>query len=98
MNATSRARSKSSLALFMILAFGIPWIGWITAITTGPSKPFARILFYFGDGCSVAGLIATAYSSGRKGVVDLLKQAINLRVQQLWWMYAIFIPVLWLFF
>jgi len=86
---------ETPLAWFFVVAFGLPWIGWSSIRIFELNEPSAlrTALFYTGDFCSVAGLVAIYVQSGKAGVVDLLKRCVRIDVAPLWWLIAIFLPL-----
>ena len=79
----------------MLLAFGIPWAGWLTLAFSGVQEHWiVQALFFTGDACSVAGLVAACYDGGRAGAIDLLRRAVALRAPIFWWLYALCLPLL----
>jgi membrane protease YdiL (CAAX protease family) len=82
--------------LFIVLAFAVPWAGWISLAIFDVRQPWlVQTLFFTGDFCSVAGLIATYYAGGRPALIDLLRRAVSLRAPIVFWLYALCLPILW---
>jgi len=92
----SAPRPFTSTLLFTILAFAIPWAGWIALAIFDVHQPWlVQTLFFTGDFCSVAGLIATYHAGGRPALIDILRRAVRLRAPIVFWLYALCLPVLW---
>jgi uncharacterized protein len=91
------SKSRRAMILFFAIAFGAPWICWslLAAGIVPHDSAWARPLFYSGDFCSIAGLIAAGMASGRSGVTDLIGRAIDPRAPLLWWVAAIGAPLAW---
>jgi membrane protease YdiL (CAAX protease family) len=82
--------------LFIALAFAVPWAGWISLAIFDVRRPWlVQTLFFTGDFCSVAGLIATYYAGGRQAVIGLLGRTVSLRAPIVFWLYALCLPILW---
>jgi membrane protease YdiL (CAAX protease family) len=70
--------------------------GWLTLALCDVRRPWlVQALFFTGDVCSVAGLLAAYYAAGRAGVIDLLRRAVTLKAPIAWWLYALCLPFLW---
>jgi membrane protease YdiL (CAAX protease family) len=88
-------RRTVSLAIFFVIAFGIPWGTWIVlrvrhvAFTEGPPLAWMVGAAF----CSVAGLVATYVEGGLSGVKDLARRCVLYRVPVGWWLYALFLSV-----
>jgi len=84
--------------LFIILAFAIPWAGWLALTIFDVRRPWlVQTLFFTGDFCSVAGIIATYYGGGRAALISLLRRAVGLRAPIVFWLYALCLPLIWQF-
>jgi membrane protease YdiL (CAAX protease family) len=84
--------------LFIILAFAIPWAGWLALAIFDVRRPWlVQTLFFTGDFCSVAGIIATYYDGGRAALISLLRRAVSLRAPIVFWLYALCLPLIWQF-
>lgn len=88
---------RPALLLFFLIAFGVPWacwsvlaLGWVSA-----QSPWALALFYSGDFCSIAGLIAAQRAQGWRAVIDLIRRAVDPRAPLLWWGVALLAPLIW---
>jgi len=92
----STPRPFTSTPLFIVLAFVVPWAGWISLAIFDVRQPWlVQTLFFTGDFCSVAGLIATYHAGGRPAVIDLLRRSVSLRAPVVCWLYAFCLPILW---
>lgn len=87
---------KNPMLWFFLVAFGLPWLGWSSIKFFGMDEPSAlrTALFYTGDFCSVAGLVAMYVQAGKAGVIDLLKRCIRVNVAPVWWLIVIVLPFL----
>lgn len=88
------SRAKSGLLLYFLIACIPPWIGW-SLLTFGViphNSPWSGPMFITGEAASVAGLVVTFVTEGRKGVLRLLKQAVRGNVPLQWWLYALLVP------
>jgi membrane protease YdiL (CAAX protease family) len=85
---------KNPMVWFFVVAFGLPWLGWSSIKVFGLDEPSAlrTALFYTGDFCSVAGLVAMYLQAGKAGVIDLLKRCVRVNVSPLWWLIVIILP------
>lgn len=86
------ARSKQALVIFFVIAFGVPWTGWLVLYAFGGNAPYARALFFTGLACSLAGIVATAWDKGWQGIRDLFARALRLRAPLRWWAFALLVP------
>ncbi|RKZ07055.1 hypothetical protein DRQ32_10465 [bacterium] len=84
-----------SLRLFLVLAFGVPWLGWtlLALLKPDPEGALARVLFFSGNACSLAGLVAAWSSGGRAALGRLLRRCVRLRAPPTWWLLALLLPV-----
>lgn len=86
---------RQSLWLFVLIGFGLPWIGWsIIAITGMGTSPLRTALFYTGDFMSVAGLVATYRAGGGPALRALLRRCL-VGGGVGWWLFALFLPLAW---
>ncbi len=87
------SRPRTALAVFFLVAFGIPWAGAIIArlkhINDPQIIPAFTIAMAF---CSVAGVLATYVETGSQGLKDLVKRCLLYRISAVWWIYALFLP------
>lgn len=49
-------------------------------------------LFYFGDFCSIGGLVAAFIASGKNGLLTMLRRLIDFHFPVVWWLIVILIP------
>ena len=89
------SRRTTSIAVFAVIAFGIPWSTWIVLrmrhVSFTEGTPLA---FMIGAAfCSVGGLAATYIETGTSGVKDLLRRCVLYRVRIGWWLYALFLAL-----
>jgi membrane protease YdiL (CAAX protease family) len=86
---------KNPMVWFFLFAFGVPWLGWSSLKIFEVNEPgvLRTALFYTGDFCSVAGLVAMYVQSGKTGVIDLLKRCVRVNVSPLWWFIALILPI-----
>jgi len=69
-------RSRTALAVFFLVGFGIPWTGAIVAWLKHVNSPQITPAFMItGAFCSVAGVLATYLEGGVSGLRDLAKPA-----------------------
>src|SRR5215469_6382099 len=88
------SRSRTALAVFFLVGFGVPWTGAIIARLQHVNSPQIRPAFMIaGAFCSVAGVLATYLESGPSGLRDLAKRCLIYRVPTIWWIYALFLPL-----
>lgn len=91
--------SKHPVAWFYILAFGISWLGWIpAAMGSHGMAPFDQPYFQFllilpAIGPALAAVIVTRAAYGKTRVRDLLKPLIQWRVSLVWYLVAVFGPI-----
>jgi membrane protease YdiL (CAAX protease family) len=87
--------ARPSLWLFVLIGFGLPWIGWsIIAITRMEASPLRTALFYTGDFMTVAGLVATWRAGGGTALRALLRRCLVVGGIG-WWVFALFLPLGW---
>jgi len=84
---------------FYILAFAISWLGWVP-IALGShniapfNNPYLQFLLIFpAVGPTMAAVIVTLVAQGRTRIRDLLKPLIQWRVSPVWYIIAIFGPL-----
>lgn len=67
---TRPARQRVGLAAFLLIAFGVPWAGWI--VLRSARNPGAALealaLFWLPAACSVAGFVASFTEGGAEGL------------------------------
>jgi membrane protease YdiL (CAAX protease family) len=89
---------QKSTWIFMAIAFGLPWAGWITAAILSARHYNSSVLtwlFYCGDFCSVAGFVATFADGQGPAVKELFRSCFRWKVSLLWWLYALLLPCAW---
>jgi uncharacterized protein len=96
---TDAGRTRRAAIFFVLIAFGVPWVCWtILAFGGGERGSTLRwALFFSGDACSVAGIVATGIALGRAGVRDLLRRSIQVRAPLVAWLIALVLPIAWRF-
>jgi uncharacterized protein len=91
---------KYPVTWFYILAFGISWLGMISAVLASRGiAPFYRPYFlvlsiFFAIGPALAAVIVSQVAHGKTGVRDLLKGLTRWRVGVVWYIVAVLSPVL----
>ena len=82
------------LIVYIMIAFGISWLGWSILILTDMEPSFFnpwKIFAAFGP--SIAGLIVIALHSGRAGLIKIWHSLINLRgIRWHWYLVSLIIP------
>lgn len=98
----SRLQSRS-LWLFLLITFAFSWIFWIpkALATQGLMRPSFLTRFLLSPfnpaafGPAVGAFTLTYLEDGKKGVIRLLKRAIDYRIDKKWWIPTIFLmPVI----
>jgi uncharacterized protein len=90
---------KYPIAGFYILAFAISWIGMISMVLSSRNiapfdSPYFQFLsIFYAIGPALAAAIVTQMTHGRTGVGDFLKGLIRWRVGLVWYIVAVFSPV-----
>lgn len=90
---------KYPVAWFYILAFGISWLGMISAVLASRGiAPFYRPYFlvlsiFYAIGPALAAVIVSQVVQGKTGVQNLLKGLVRWRVGLVWYMVAVLSPV-----
>jgi uncharacterized protein len=90
---------KYPIAWFYILAFGISWLGMISAVLASrgiaPSyRPYFLVLsIFYAIGPALAAAIVSQVTHGKVGVGDLFKGLIRWRGGLVWYIVAVFGPV-----
>lgn len=90
---------KYPLTWFYILAFGISWLGMISAVLgsrgiTPFDNPYFQILsIFYAIGPALAALIVSQVAYGKTGVRDLNEGLIRWRVGLIWYVVAVLSPV-----
>ncbi len=106
MEVVSRASARPRrlprpLAVFALIAFGAPWIGWgvfralhLQSPWRQPS-PLAWALWLSGSGVSLAGIVATYVAGGGGAVLALLRRGVDFSPPLRWWAFALLLPFAW---
>lgn len=89
------ASSRKAPLAFFLIAFGMPWIGWsiIAFAGEGLSRTQRTMLFYTGDFCSIAGIVATYIEQGRPGLGRFWARCCELRAEPWVWAFIALIPM-----
>lgn len=89
------ARTRVGLAAFLLIAFGVPWTGWIIFRSTrNPSVTLeALALFWLPAACSVAGFVASFAEGGLKGLRAFAARVFNLRFRWYLFLLALLLPL-----
>ncbi len=84
------------IVIFFLIAFGVPWIGWSVITFAGDNLTTLQrtMLFYTGDFCSIAGIVAMYVQGGKVGLRQFWRRCINWRAPLFWWSFMIFVPLL----
>jgi len=86
------SRSRLSLAVFFLVAFGVPSATAIAARLKHTTFPYATPAFMIGGAfCSVAGVLASYIEGGISGLKDLARRCALYRVSINCWIYAVFL-------
>jgi uncharacterized protein len=82
-------------AIFFLIAFGIPWIGWSAIAVAGDHLTVLQrtMLFYSGDACSIAGMVATYLQGGTTGLKQLWQRCRQLQAPPWLWLFMIAVPL-----
>ena len=80
------------MLVFFSVAFGIPWIVWTLMHFYEVSDSTRAALFYFGNFCSVGGLVAAYVASKKNGILTMLRRLVDLRFPKKWWIFVVVIP------
>jgi membrane protease YdiL (CAAX protease family) len=88
-------RRRLGLPIFAILAFGVPWIGWIGLRWMKSPTQFETALatFWFPASCSLAGFVAATVEGGFAGLRAFTARVCNLRFNRWLWLIALLVPV-----
>jgi uncharacterized protein len=89
------ARKRVGLAAFLLVAFGVPWTGWIAfRLSRHPSAMLeALALFWLPAACSVAGFVASFAEGGARGLWAFAARVFNPRFR--WYLFplALLLPL-----
>ena len=93
---TERAPSRLGLVIFFVIAFGVPWAGWIVLRRTiGLEHMFDSFSgCWFTAAPSVAGFAAALADGGAAGLRRFAARVFNLRFPLWVWPLALLLPVL----
>lgn len=82
-------RARAGIVVFLLIAFGIPWTGWIVFRSTKvPSAMLEGLaLFWLPAACSFAGAIASFVEGGIKGLRTFAARVFSLRFS--WYLLAL---------
>ena len=84
------------LIIFFGIAFGIPWIIWISMNILEVDEQTKVKLFYAGDFCSVGGLVAAYFANKKNGLKIMFKRLIEYRFPFKWLIITISIPFVYM--
>ena len=90
---------NNQIAAFLLIAFGIPWIGWTARALLFADQPLDRsdwsfgswFLFYFGAGPLIGAFVMRYVSDGMDGVRDLARACVRWRAPVFWQLFAVFL-------
>jgi membrane protease YdiL (CAAX protease family) len=90
------ARERLSLWVFFLIAFGVPWVGWITNNMIEHKNPALDIAQYliFPAACSVAGFVAAFIEGGWEGLRSFSMRVLNPRFSPWLWLLALTAPLM----
>jgi len=88
------ARSRRGLTVFILIAFAVPWTGWIIQRRTiGLEHMFDSFgTYWFSAAPSVAGFVAATVGGGWKGLRRFALRVFNLRFPLWIWLLALLLP------
>src|SRR5580765_4110495 len=74
-------RRRFALPIFLLIAFGVPWTGWIGLELIKSPTQFEMVVanFWFPAACSLAGFIAVTIENGLTGLRAFTARVFNLR-------------------
>jgi membrane protease YdiL (CAAX protease family) len=89
-------RERLSLWVFFLIAFGIPWAGWIANNATGQRNEVLDIAQFliFPAACSVAGFVAAFVEGGWHGLHAFAMRVLNPRFSPWLWLLALTAPLI----
>jgi membrane protease YdiL (CAAX protease family) len=92
--ATEVERPGLGLTVFVLIAFGVPWTGWmIERMTIGVDHMFDSFgTYWFTAAPSLAGFAAAAAEGGRMGLRRFSLRVFNLRFPAWIWLLALLLP------
>ena len=94
-NRTRPARTRVGIAAFLLVAFSVPWTGWIVfRLSRHPSATLeALALVWLPAACSLAGFIASFAEGGTEGLRAFAARVFNLRFR--WYLFplALLLPL-----
>jgi membrane protease YdiL (CAAX protease family) len=91
-------RIDLSLWVFLGLAFGLSWSGWVTLqvlLATDPESPFVTPLFFSGVAVSLAAFAGAAVL-GRGQVLRLLRESLRVNAGLTGWAIVFGVPTFWI--
>jgi membrane protease YdiL (CAAX protease family) len=82
------------LPIFLLIAFGVPWTGWIGVGLIKSPTQFEMVVanFWFPAACSLAGFIAVTVENGLTGLSAFTARVFNLRFPGWLWAVALLTP------
>jgi hypothetical protein len=80
------------MLVFFSIAFGIPWIVWTLMHFYEVSDSIRAALFYFGNFCSIGGLVAAFIASKKSGIFTMFRRLVDFNFPKKWWIFALVIP------
>lgn len=97
---TRRVFASSPLLTFVLITFGVTWIGWVPVAILSHVRD-SRILANplvslspFAFGPTAAGIIVTGMTEGRAGVRRLMRRVVAWRVRIGWYLVVLFLPLM----
>ena len=90
------ARPRLGLVIFFVIAFGVPWVGWIAVRkTVGLNHMLDSFsLYWFTAAPSIAGFVAAFAQDGWMGLRAFAERVFNLRFAFRIWIAALLLPLL----
>jgi len=92
----TEARPTLALIVFFLIAFGVPWAGWIVLRRTMPLDHMfdSFSTYWFTAAPSFAGFVAAFVADGFSGLKRFAAHVFALRFSLLLWLAALFLPLL----
>jgi uncharacterized protein len=92
----AEARPTLALIVFFLIAFGVPWVGWIILRRTMSLDHMFDSLstYWFTAAPSIAGFAAAFVGGGFAGLKRFAARVFTLRFSLLLWIAALFLPLL----